>query len=348
MMRFIQIFWILMVVLLSPMAHADKVLVQRQDVQHFITEMVKQGFDRKQLVAILTEAQYQPQIIESMDKPYEKKNWDVYKALFLTPERLQKGIQFWQNNQATLEKAQREYGVPAQVIVAIIGVETLYGEKQGNYRVLDALTTLAFYYPKRADFFRKELKEFLILCHEQKVGADLYRGSYAGAMGKPQFMPSSYRYFAVDSTGKGHRDLMNEDSDVIASVANYFHQHGWQMNEAVANPAEFSGDQYKRMTLNSKQANYQLGYLVRHGITPQTRANPMPHKAGILELITDKGQEYWLAYPNFYVITRYNTSPQYALAVYLLSEQLHSAWQKNKILSVAAQQISAHTIAKIT
>ena len=231
--------------------YADEALVQRKDVQRFINKMVKQShFDRKQLVAIMKEAQFQPQIIESMDKPFEKKTWDVYKALFLTPQRVQAGIEFWQANQKTLERAEREYGVPPQIIVAIIGVETLYGKHQGNYRVLDALTTLAFNYPKRAPFFTKELGEFLLLCREQHVPANQYTGSYAGAMGKPQFMPSSYRFYAVDFTGNGQRDLMNDDRDAIGSVANYFHKHGWKLNEDVAQPVNMIGSGYKKLMTN--------------------------------------------------------------------------------------------------
>ena len=308
-------------------SYAEPALVQRKEVKAFITKMVKQHhFDRRQLVAILSAAKYQPQIIESMEKPYEKKTWDVYKDLFLTPQRVQAGVDFWQANQKALAKAEREYGVPANIIVAIIGVETLYGKHQGNYRVLDALTTLAFHYPKRSPFFTKELGEYLLLCREQGVPADKYMGSYAGAMGKPQFMPSSYRFYAVDFTGNGKRDLMNDDRDAIGSVANYFHKHGWKMDKGVAQPVTVSGSHYKKLATNSRTPDYALKHILAAGVKPNSAVMDHPQKAGLIELTTQKGPEYWLAYPNFYVITRYNTSPQYALVVYLFSQQLYNQW----------------------
>lgn len=307
--------------------YANEALAQRKDVQQFINKMVKQHhFDRRQLLAIMKEAKFQPQIIESMDRPYEKKTWDVYRELFLTPQRVQAGIEFWHANQKVLERAEREFGVPAHIIVAIIGVETLYGKHQGNYRVLDALTTLAFNYPKRSEFFTKELGEYLLLCREQGVPANKYMGSYAGAMGKPQFMPSSYRFYAVDFTGNGKRDLMNNDQDVIGSVANYFHRHGWKMNRGIAQPVAVSGTRYKTLTTNSKTPDYAFKQLIASGVKPVSTAVDQADKVGLIELTTEKGPEYWLAYPNFYVITHYNTSPQYALVVYLLSQQLHNEW----------------------
>ncbi len=326
-MRLLGKLGVVLLVLLNTAVFADDALVKRSDVQKFINDMVKHHhFERKQLTDILREAKFQPQIIESMNKPYEKKTWDVYKDLFLTPQRVQAGLEFWRANQQTLEQAQNQFGVPAHIIVAIIGVETLYGKHQGNYRVLDALSTLAFDYPKRSEFFTKELKEYLLLCREQSVPATEYMGSYAGAIGKPQFMPSSYRFYAVDFTGNGKRDLVNEDRDVIGSVANYFHKHGWKLNEDVVQPAIVSGAQYKQINTNSRQANYDYKRLVAAGVKPVAAIARHPSRAGLIELNTQDGVEYWLAYPNFYVITRYNTSPQYALVVYLLSQQLHSQW----------------------
>lgn len=327
MRQFVKLFFVVFVLLNAPSTFADSALLQREDVQHFINTMVKQHhFDRRQLVGIIKAAEFQPQIIESMDKPYEKKTWDVYKALFLTPPRVQAGIEFWQANQKALERAEKEYGVPADMIVAIIGVETLYGKHQGNYRVLDALTTLAFHYPKRSPFFTKELGEFLLLCREHGVPATKYLGSYAGAMGKPQFMPSSYRFYAVDFTGNGKSDLMNDDTDAIGSVANYFHRHGWKMNADVAEPVNVSGGRYKKLTTNSKTPDYTFQQLMAAGVKPVSAVLNPPAKAGLIELTTQTGEEYWLAYPNFYVITRYNTSPQYAMVVYLFASQLHNQW----------------------
>lgn len=308
-------------------AQADKAFTQRKDVQTFINYMVKNyAFNRQQLTTVMSDVVLQPQIIESMNKPYEKKSWDVYKQLFLTPQRVQGGIDFWKANQESLAKAEKQYNVPANVIVAIIGIETLYGKNQGSYRVLDALSTLAFNYPKRSEFFTKELKEYLLLCREHKVPPTQYLGSYAGAMGKPQFMPSSYRFYAADFSGNAKKDLMNDDQAVIASVANYFHKHGWHLNQGVAQPAKVEGTQVKRINTANKTAAYELKQLAAAGIKPLTASLNQPGKVGLIELTTEAGPEYWLAYPNFYVITRYNTSPQYALAVYLLSQQLKSQW----------------------
>jgi membrane-bound lytic murein transglycosylase B len=308
-------------------AQADAAFTQRKDVQNFINKMVKQhGFKRADLVTVMNDVQIQPQIIESMDKPFEKKTWDVYKQLFLTPERVQAGMEFWRANSQALEKAEKKYGVPANIIVAIIGVETLYGKHQGNYRVLDALSTLAFDYPKRSPFFTKELGEYLLLCREHHVPPAQYMGSYAGAMGKPQFMPSSYRYYAATFNTSPKIDLMNDDSAVIASVANYFHKHGWKMNQGIAQPAQVEGSLYKKINTTNKTANYRVHQLEAVGIKPLTAALNVPSKVGLIELTTQTGMEFWLAYPNFYVITRYNSSPQYAMAVYLLSQQLKNQW----------------------
>lgn len=321
---------IFIMLLTTLVAQADQALVQRKDVNHFIDDMVKHhGFNRQQLVSVMKDVKIQPQIIESMDKPYEKKNWDVYRQLFLTPQRLQGGLDFWKANQQVLAQAEKQYGVPANIIVAIIGVETLYGQRQGNYRVIDALSTLAFNYPKRSPYFTRELSEFLLLCREHHVAPNLYLGSYAGAMGKPQFMPSSYRNFAADFAGNSKIDLMNDDKAVIASIANYFHKHGWQPNQGIAQPARIYGKGVKQINTDYKTAAYNLQQLTRAGVKPITAAINHPSKVGLIELTTQEGQEYWMVYPNFYVITRYNSSPQYALAVYLLAQQLKNEWASN-------------------
>ena len=302
---------------------AGTAFTQRKDVQQFIKSMVKQyHFNAKELTATIAQVQLQPQIIESMEKPYEKKTWDVYKDIFLTQKRLQGGLNFWAANQQALEKAQKQYGVPAEIIVAILGVETLYGERQGEYRVLDALSTLAFNYPKRSPYFTKELKEYLLLCREHKVPATQYKGSYAGAIGKPQFMPSSYRYYAIDFNNNGKRDLVSDNGDSIASIANYFHKHGWRLNQGIAQHAQLTGWRFKSIHTNPRTANYNYAQLEKAGVKTITASYNHPGRAGLIELITQRGKEYWLAYPNFFVITRYNSSPQYALVVYLLSQQL--------------------------
>ena len=313
----------LLITLVSFLAYADTLSTQRQDVQAFIRYMVKRHqFNAQQLTQTLQQAQIQPQIIESMDKPYEKKTWDVYRALFLTPARLKSGLDFWAANQKTLAKVQQQYGVPPEIIVAILGVETLYGERQGDNRVLDALATLAFNYPKRSPYFTRELEQYLLLCREHHVPATYYKGSYAGAIGKPQFMPSSYRNYAIDFQRKGQRDLVTSNEDSIASIANFFHQHGWRPNQGIVQGAEAKDTHLQSLRVNPKAANYSYAKLIAAGVKPITAAHNHPTRAGLIELVTNDGKEYWLAYPNFFVITRYNSSPQYALVVYLLAQQL--------------------------
>ncbi|VEG90642.1 lytic murein transglycosylase B [Legionella spiritensis] len=330
MRQFPTLFLALVTLLASHLLHADQALTQRKDVQTFINYMVREhGFSKQQLNQVMNDVQIQPQIIESMDRPYEKKTWDVYKALFLTPERLQGGLKFWRDNKETLDKAEKQYGVPANIIVAIVGVETLYGKHQGKYRVIDALSTLAFNYPKRSKFFTRELEQFLLLCREHHVQPNQYMGSYAGAMGKAQFMPSSYRNFAADFSGKSKKDLMNDNNAVIASIANYISKHGWKYRQGIAQPAQITSKKIGKINTGNKYAAYSVNQLSTAGIRPVTAAINPPPKAGVIELTTQNGREYWLAYPNFYVITRYNSSPQYALVVYLLSQQLKKEWAAN-------------------
>ncbi|MDP3559836.1 MAG: lytic murein transglycosylase B [Legionellaceae bacterium] len=291
------------------------------EVSKFITMMVKKhGFQRAQLTQIMNQVSIQQELIDKMDHPYEKKSWDAYQSLFITPDRIRGGLAFWKSHKNLLEKAEKEYGVPPQIIVAILGVETRYGERQGDYRVMDALSTLAFAYPKRADYFKRELEEYLLLCQEHHESPLKYKGSMAGAIGMPQFMPSSYRKYAVSFSGKA--DLTRDDAAVIASVANYFQKHGWIPQESVAQPARIQGSAYHRLNANAKVPLYALKQLEKAGVYPMTASEHTPAQVGLIALETTQGSEYWLAYPNFYVITRYNNSPQYALAVYLLAQQL--------------------------
>ncbi len=326
-MHLFKVFFTLLLFNLFSITHADDQFIQRKEVKQFIQTMVQQhNFHKKELVGIMSDVRLQPQVIDSMNKPFEKKTWDIYKQLFLTPQRVQEGILFWQANREHLAKAEQHYGVDAHLIVAVLGIETLYGKRQGNYRVIDALSTLAFNYPKRSVFFMNELKEYLLLCREQNVSPDYYLGSYAGAIGKPQFMPSSYRNYAANFTGQTKKDLINDNEAVIASIANYFHKHGWQKNQRVAQPAIVKGDNYKKINSSNKKALYQMHQLLTAGIKPSTLLENQPLHVGFIELATQTGSEFWLAYPNFYVITRYNTSPLYAMAVYLLSQQLKEKW----------------------
>ncbi|MCH9690193.1 MAG: lytic murein transglycosylase B [Gammaproteobacteria bacterium] len=335
MKRYAQITLFVSAFLCIGLLHADAALLKKKSAQVFIQNMVdKHGFKREAVVEALKKSEFKPRIIELMNTPYEKKSWDVYQAIFLTQKKLEGGLKFWHDNQESLAEAEKKYGVPASVIVAILGVETLYGEKQGTYRVLDALSTIAFYYPKRGAYFTRELEEYLLLCRAHQVPVTEYTGSYAGAIGQPQFMPSSYRMYAVDfkKTGNNtHPDLVRENKDSIASIANYFKRHGWVLGEDVAEPVKLKGKQYKTLKTNTRKANYTYSYLLKSGVEPTAALKKPPNRAGLIALdMKDDSHVYWLAFPNFYVTMRYNTSPQYALVVHLLSQQLKERFEAEK------------------
>ncbi len=293
----------------------------------FIDTMVRQhGFDRAQVTQWLRDAQYQQPIIDAISRPAEKaKPWRDYRRIFITPERIAGGAQFWRDNRAALERAERETGVPAAVVVAIIGVETYYGRNTGSYRVLDALATLGFDYPPRADFFRKQLEEYLLLVRETGLPLDQVKGSYAGAMGFGQFIPSSYRNFAIDFDGDGRVDLLGSRADAIGSVANYLKVHGWKNGAPTAIAASVSQPQAVVPTTGLK-SDQTLSALVRKGVKPHGDWSG-DARVGLLKLDGDAGDEYWLGGDNFYVVTTYNRSPMYALAVLQLSEAVAAAYK---------------------
>ncbi len=297
-------------------------LSNRSDVQVFIAEMVrKHGFDSARLYALFSQAKAQPTIIEAITRPAEAKPWYTYRKIFVVPKRIQGGVEFWRANAATLVRAEQVYGVPPEIVVAIIGVETSYGGNTGSYRVLEALSTLAFDYPRRADFFRKELEQFLLLTREEGIDPLSLKGSYAGAMGLAQFMPSSYRAYAVDFTGDGHRDLWQNPHDAIGSVASYLGTHGWERGEPIAVPANVSGQGYKALLSKDLKPQRTVAGMSQQGVRPQDPvAGAQP--AILLELDGNSGLEFWLGFNNFYVITRYNRSPLYAMAVYQLGQEI--------------------------
>jgi len=266
-----------------------------------------------------------------MNKAYESKPWPVYKKLFKvhSKERIMKGHLFWQKYERVLNKAEEDYGVPAELIVAIIGIETRYGERMGKYRVIDSLATLAFDYPKRSHFFRSELIEFLLLVNEQHFDAKNVYGSRAGALGKPQFMPSSYRNYAIDYDASGQVDLFHDDNDAIGSIANFLRRNGWQPRHPVAIPATVKGDAYKEVLSDDFKAVLKGKDLRHYAITPQQKL--AKNELTSLIVLGDKDPEYWLGLANFFVITRYNHSILYAMAVHQLSQEIanmHKLQQK--------------------
>ena len=295
-------------------------------VQAFINEMVaRHGFSKQELEKVFSQAQRSDSILEAMSRPAEKKlAWYEYRKIFLTQSRIEGGVAFWNQHAQVLAQAEKAYGVDAQVIVAIIGVETRYGGNTGKYRVLDALTTLAFDYPPRSKFFRGELEQYLLLARADHIDLLNTKGSYAGAMGYGQFIPSSYQHYAVDFDQDGKRDLWNSPMDIVGSVANYLHEHGWDPGATVTIRASVTGNRYESVIEKGLKPETPVKKLRSDGITP---SKPLPDDtlAALISLEQPNGPEYWLGLNNFYVITRYNHSPLYAMAVYQLSEEIRQA-----------------------
>ena len=310
-------------------ANAGQPLARRADVQAFIREMVaRHGFNAARLQATFSRAYAQPSIIAAMSRPAEAKPWYAYRTIFVNPKRIQGGVAFWRANEAALARAEQAHGVPPEIVVAIIGVETQYGGNMGKYRVLEALSTLAFDYPRRADYFRKELENFLLLTRAEGIDPLTPRGSYAGAMGYGQFMPGSFRSYAIDFDGDGHRDLWRNPRDAIGSVANYFQQHGWRAGEPVAVPAQVSGADYSALVSRKlARPQYSVASLQGRGVRPQEPVSG-GQTAMLLEFQGREGPEYWLGFDNFYVITRYNHSPLYAMAVYQLGQEIRERHER--------------------
>jgi membrane-bound lytic murein transglycosylase B len=314
---------------LGSAAAADPQAYQhRKEVKQFITEMVnKHGFTRRELNRVFVKAQFQPAIIKAMEQPAETAlaSWQAYRAIFINPQRIEAGVQFWSRHAEPLARAAGEFGVPEEIIVGIIGVETTYGRNIGTYRVIDALATLAFDYPKRAPFFRGELENYLVLSREAKIDPLRVKGSYAGAIGIPQFMPGSYRRFAVDYDGDGTSNLATSPADAIGSIGNFLRAHGWARGEPVAFSAEVSGELWRK--------------LADAGVTPASRAAelsgfgvklaaPMPPetRCALIELETPgQPSEFRVTLQNFFVLTRYNRSNLYAAAVLDLAAELARA-----------------------
>jgi len=303
-------------------------------VHAFADEMAqKHGFDRDELIQLLAKARFRGDIIRAMRRPAEAKPWHQYRPIFVTQARAKAGVDFWERNVDLLEQAEREYGVAPEIIVAIIGVETRYGGYIGKHRVLDALTTLTFGYPRRAAFFRTQLEEFLLLEREEDVDPLAAVGSYAGAMGMPQFIPSSYRAYAVDFDGDGKRDLFDSKADIIGSVANYFKRHGWEPGRRVALQANVDGEVPDELADAGMKPSLSYAQLKAGGVSVDEplRDNEI---VSLVELEMEDGNQYWLGLKNFYVITRYNHSNLYAMAVYQLSREILAQREAAKSLVV--------------
>lgn len=293
----------------------------------FIDEMVStHGYDRDQLTRWLADASKQSAIIDSISKPAEKTlNWEGYRRIFITPARIEKGKAFLDRYQAEFDRAEAEFGVSRYVIAAIIGVETQYGDYSGRYRVVDALSTLAFDYPPRSKFFRGQLEQFFLMTREQSLDPAELKGSYAGAMGFGQFIPSSYRHYAVDFDNDGVADIVSNPIDAIGSVGNYFAKHRWVKGAPVAEqvPAEQTATLDSGLFTRSLKPSLTVGDYRKAGITPLSSVDDS-NRARLVRLQAEGGPQDWLTYHNFYVITRYNHSHLYAMAVLELSGALAS------------------------
>jgi membrane-bound lytic murein transglycosylase B len=297
--------------------------LDRREVQSFIKHMTrKHDYDSATLRDILSQAEMQRSIIDKISKPAEKTlTWAQYRPIFMTEQRVAAGVKFWLENREALENIAARSGVPEEIIVGIIGVETYFGRITGGHRVIDALATLAFYYPPRAKFFRGELEQFLLLVREENMQPGEAFGSYAGAMGRPQFMPSSYRAYAIDSTGDGKRDIWNNWQDVAGSIANYFNAHGWKSGEEVVSRATI-GDRWKGpFPENVLKPEENVASLSKKGVMFSTSL-PNDSTSQLLTLAGADGEEHWVGFHNFFVITRYNHSVMYALAVHQLGQEI--------------------------
>ena len=331
--KYLQIILFIGLYLINTLTFAQASVSPQHPVKDFIHKMVTEHhFSKTKLETLFSKVHRNQQVIDLMNTPYEAKPWYLYKKHFIKAKRVQQGVTFWRQHQDTLATIAKRTGVPAEYIVAIIGIESHYGKRQGHFPAFDVLYTLSFHYPRRAPFFQNELKEYLLLCRDQKWDPLSIQGSYAAALGQPQFMPSSYRAYAKSYQDHKHINLFNHDADIIASIANYFYVHGWQRNQPIASKVTVTGNQYKQLPIqdrNSKisKPSMTLQRLQQFGVHSQ-HPYPMDYKATFMRFALKNSQRYWLGFNNFYVITRYNTSKLYALAVYQLATRIKQQYQK--------------------
>lgn len=309
----------------APPEVTDPALPREQRIAAFVDYTARTyAVDPQRIRDVLAQAEYKQSIIDAITRPAEAvKPWRDYRPIFLTPARIDGGRDFYLANRDALERVSADTGVPAEYIVAIIGVETSYGRITGSFRVIDALYTLAFDHPKRAPFFAGELAQwFALTAQEPQLDIAGIKGSYAGAMGMGQFMPSSYRLWAKDGDGDGRRDLLTHKPDVFASIANYFVIHGWQRGGPVVARADLDPAKTEFVP-ETVDPVHPLATLAERGYRPRA-GEPVAEGATVVNFDGDAGREYWLGYRNFYVITRYNRSPMYAMAVHQLAQAIRA------------------------
>lgn len=303
-------------------AQAQERLDPSSEIKPFAAEVAREhGVDERRVEEILANAKVLDKVLTAMSRPAEGKEWREYRPIFLTEKRIAKGVEFWKKHRDILKEAGGKFGVAEEIIVAIIGVETYYGKRAGNIRVLDALATLGFRFPRRAAFFRRELGHYMVLSQSENLDVLRVKGSYAGAMGIPQFIPSSYREYAVDFDGDGRRDLINNVADAIGSVAAYFSRHGWVTDDPVTVPATASAGVPAQWLKKGLKPYSTVAEFAASGVLVDSEIDAQ-REAALIALDGAAGKEYWLGFNNFYVITRYNRSPLYAMAVYQLSQAI--------------------------
>lgn len=314
---------VLMLLTGTPLGAMD---TQRDDIQAFVDNLVQEhGFEQDYVASVLGQGVRKQKILDAISRPAEKsKAWHEYRDIFVTSKRIAAGVEFWSEHSERLARISAETGVPAEIIAAIVGVETYFGRITGSYRVLDALSTLGFDYPPRGKFFRSELEQLFLLTREEDLDITNIEGSYAGAMGPPQFIPSSYRNFAVDGDGDGRRDLFSSWDDILSSVANYFVRHKWKSGEPIVVQGTLSESAQAPEGKNTLKVTETVTSLSEQGILFATDLEGSA-PAQVFRLEGDDGVEYWVGFHNFYVITRYNRSVMYALAVQQLAAALAEA-----------------------
>jgi membrane-bound lytic murein transglycosylase B len=309
--------------------------IEHPGVEDFVKRAnAEYGLPEDEVRELLQQAEYKQPIIDAISRPAEGKPWYEYRQIFLTDQRISEGVEFWKTHRELIRAASEQFGVDEEIIVSIIGVETFYGRITGNYRIIDALVTLGFYYPKdlssdRSAFFSEQLMQYIKLADEEHLPVAEVTGSYAGAMGMGQFMPSSYLEYAVDFDADGSRDLWRSTADVVGSVANYLHLHGWQPGQPVTERAIASKEAaFNEISTRNFTPTLTVAQWSEKGFKSSPELSPdLP--AAVLKLSEEKRNTYWLTFKNFYVITRYNRSPRYAMAVYELSQEIKKGMDKN-------------------
>jgi membrane-bound lytic murein transglycosylase B len=329
-----QLRYLLLTVLIS-LSHISPALAASENTpkQQFITMMVKKyDFDRSKLEQLLQQAHYQGQVIEDIKKPYEAKPWYQYKGLFVNQQHITGGLHYYQQHLALLQDELDRYGVPPQIVVAILGIESKYGHNQGTFNELDALTTLAFHYPPRAAFFQAQLAAYLRFAKQYHLNPRYLHGSYAGAMGQPQFMPSNILQYGISNHAGHFPNLFNNVENIILSIGNFLKHKGWQPHQPIAMAAKVEGKQFSQKlqkNLNQTKApQFTLKQWQKYGVKPVGNTPAAAQlKANLIRLQGKQQPKYWLVFHNFYVLMHYNPNAQYAMAVFQLAQALKTKQQ---------------------